>query len=40
MVMWRNRTVLATTSADTIGVERTIALARIMQRRIAAAVRR
>jgi len=38
-VIWRYRSVFATTSADTLGVERTVALARIEQRRVAAALR-
>ena len=38
LVIWRYRSVFATTSADTLGVERTVALARIEQRRLAAAL--
>jgi hypothetical protein len=39
IVIWRYRSVVATTSADTLGVERTVALARIEQRRVAAGLR-
>lgn len=39
LVIWRYRTVFATASADTLGVERTVTLARIEQRRLASAFR-
>ena len=38
IVLWRFRGVFASASADTIGLKRTLALARVQQRRIAAAL--